>query len=249
MYIHLNSALTLMLQKIKAIGQGHFYTDIVLNDIQLFAATSTSPDILKEYAEAKGFDVQKFREFSAIVNEFAKTDTPKQTVNTLLVPNASPEVYFYLTPDQQADFKPILDYYKNLSDLFDLTNDSYGSIRNGVANREYYWKQKGYNYPAAYTQDGTRPNVPANYLTRNLSQNPTTDHFPTLSQDNNTYPAKTIYENQEIPNPFPLTPTAEEKTFESYPSKYPYNHKGATLSSTLGDAAISYNSLTNEWGE
>lgn len=235
-----------MLQKIKTIGKDHFYTDIVLNDIQLFAETSTSPDLLKEYAEAKGFDVDTFRQFSNIVNEFALS---KQTVNTFQTHNPSPEVYFYLTPDQQVVFKPILDYYKNLSTLFDMTNDQFGTIRNTAVAKEYYWQKKGYNYPMAYTLDGTRPDVPEKYLDSNISHNPTTDHFPTLSQGNNTYPSKRIYDNQELANPYPIIPTPEERTFETYVSKYPYNHKGATMKSTLGDAKISYNSSTNVGGE
>lgn len=137
-----------------------FFKDAVFSDIEEFLSTYEWSELpIKAYADAKGFDVNLFREFlnklsnwayatsneidadNVSVNEIKSTLTAEELVWKKPWPQTrwnQNVVYFSLTEDDLTTYADFINYYTNLW-MFSFENDPFRSVSNSKEVFEIYW--------------------------------------------------------------------------------------------------------------
>lgn len=135
---------------------------VVTDDLENFMKTSTTPSLLREYAEAKGWDVNLFREFMNKMSDYSyapsnhivgtnniSTNGIKSTVpsNELASKRPGPQQHgnrnltqFSLSDEDVTKFATFITYYNNLNRAFDYDNDVTGQQRNSPEVFDIYWQ-------------------------------------------------------------------------------------------------------------
>lgn len=138
-----------------------FFKDVVMSDIEKFLSENPEGTGLpiRQYAEAKGFDVTLFREFlnklsnynyatsnqidanNVSVNQIKSTLTAEELVWKKPWPQTRGNmnmVHFSLTDEDVKKFKTFIDYYNNIW-WFDHDEDPFKSVANSKEVFDIYW--------------------------------------------------------------------------------------------------------------
>lgn len=137
-----------------------FFKDAVFSDIENFLSTYEWDELpIKAYADAKGFDVNLFREFLNKLSNWAyatsnEIDADNVSVNEIKSSLTAEElvwkkpwprtrwnqnvVYFSLTEDDVETYSDFLEYYTNLW-MFDLESDPFMTLNNSPEVFNIYW--------------------------------------------------------------------------------------------------------------
>lgn len=135
--------------------------DVVMTDIEKFMETSTTPYLLREYAESKGWDPVLFGEFMDCLKNYSFASSNQIDANNISINEIKSTVpvdqlcgkkpgpqtvgnrnktQFSLSDEDVQKFAVFLAYYNGLSRGFDYANDATTAQRNSPEIFEIYWE-------------------------------------------------------------------------------------------------------------